>query len=114
MSNLPSERKPHAIWEILTRAFLASYPLVVAFHIWLVTKIHAHDLAIQELKSWQGNMPKFGQADAENLRLRVLTEVRADAAVQNAGVIAKLESIQATVIRLEERHKLQEALQAKQ
>ncbi len=114
MSNSPTERKAHVIWEILTRVFLATYPLVVAFHVWVVTKIHSHDLAIQEIKSWQGNSPKFSQADAENLRLRIAAEFRAESLVQNATIAAKLESIQATVIRLEERHKLQEAVQAKQ
>lgn len=108
MSNQTPERKPHFIWELLTRTFLATYPLVVAFHVWVVTKIHSHDLAIAEIRAWQGNVPKFSTSDAENLRLRVLAEVKAETAVQNAGIIAKLESIQATVIRLEERHKLQE------
>lgn len=106
MSNESSMRKPHVAWEILTRLFLITYPLGLSFQLWLVNQIHGHDLSIQELRAWQGNMPKFSQADADVLRLKVRDELRSEMNLNMMNITAKLEGIQSTVIRLEERHKL--------
>lgn len=107
MSSDPSisRRSPNG-WELLSRIFLLTWPLAISFQVWIVTKIHSHDLEIQSVKAWQGGAPQFTHVDAENLRNRLLAESRLELSVQMNVISTKLESIQASVIRLEERYRL--------
>lgn len=106
MSSDTLPRRSHIGWEVLSRLFLVTWPFALSFQVWIVTKIHSHDLQLQSIRTWQGTKPQFTHDDAESLRIRLLAESRVEMGVQLGIISGKLEAIQSSVIRLDERYQL--------
>jgi len=109
MGEMISRRLPP--WEWLTKAFLVTWPLALSFQIWLVNKIHAHDVALSELNLIVAQSARTSESDSEKLRLKIISEVGEKTALRYAEIAAKLEALQLAMIRLEERGKLTGTMQ---
>lgn len=106
--NLTSRNRFLAVtWEILTKLFLVSWPLLIGYQVWVVQRIHSHDIQLTAIAEKLTSATSVNTSEQETLRYRITAELEAKYSIQTAAIAAKLEQIQATVIRLEERQRLQ-------
>jgi len=97
------------LWDSLTKILLVSWPLILAYNVWIVKQLHALEMRLHDTQSEVQKIlsegPRYTTGDAENLRLRILEQVNERMDGQLTAIAVKLEAIQMTVVRLEERQR---------
>jgi len=106
--NEPRSRVLSFLWDILTKILLLSWPLLIGYNAWIVQKIHNLEMSLRETQNEVRKLsegPRYTMGDAENLRMRILEQVNARMEGQLGTISAKLEIIQMSVVRVEERQR---------
>jgi len=103
---VPRNRFLAFVWDLLTKLFLVSWPLVLAYNVWIVQQIHIHDVKLSRIEQGLTQAASAEQQERDIQRLRIVAEIDAKYAAQWLTVATKLEQIQTMVIRLEERQRL--------
>lgn len=102
----PLERRSYWWFEFSQRLFLATWPFVLAtltaFALWVTKGQFAQDERLSRLEQWGPQSGKrFTEADAEMLRMRVMSDVSAGMVARDAALQAKLEMIQTAVTKMQ-------------
>lgn len=98
--------------EFSQRLFLATWPFAIAtltaFSVWTTKSITSQDKRISSLEQWGPSAgPRFGQSDAEQLRMRIMSDVDSKTGTKFTELLTRMESIQHTVIELKVRQQLE-------
>lgn len=66
----------------------------------MVTQIHSHDNRLAQIEQWKLSVPDLHTREAENLRLRILAEVNAQATARYDVLTRQMDLMQQELVRL--------------
>lgn len=73
--------------------------VAIPWCVWVTKQLSEHNVQIAQIREWQGKGSRFDETDAENLRMRVKSEI----AMEITGKLyEKIEVMNSNIIRLEE------------
>jgi hypothetical protein len=90
-------------WSTLLKVVLVIIPLsvppAIGWATWVTNKVFEQANEITKIQSWQNQAPRFTQADAENLRLRVLSDVNQNIGSKLSELQNQMESMRRDVLK---------------
>lgn len=73
---------------------------LVPWAIYVTGNLHSLDVRTTKIESWMSLGPRFTPADADALRMKILSEVKIQADANNAAILQKLDQLEAVIVDL--------------